>query len=117
MTSARWQQIKDVLADAVECADPKERLALIQERCRTDSTLAVEVQGYLTPSDIDDEVFIRLLTAGLPRLRLTLLPVTSAGDTTPPLGCQKSDTNNSRASSGESRQSDTAARLGGSQTV
>jgi hypothetical protein len=72
MTPARWQQIKAVLGDALECADPTERVALVKCRCEADPLLIAEVQPYLGVEDIDDEAFIRRCSGGL--LPLGILP-------------------------------------------
>ncbi len=77
MTSARWHQIKGILADALECSDDTERRALIQKRCGTDARLGAQVMEYLSAGAVDDGMFIKSWTSRLPRLRLAMAPAAS----------------------------------------
>ena len=47
MTPERWQQVKAILADALECASPAERRALVDQACAADVQLKEEVEALL----------------------------------------------------------------------
>lgn len=47
MTPARWQQIKAVLADALDCASEQEREILLARDCTNDPDLRREVESLL----------------------------------------------------------------------
>ena len=50
MTPERWQQVKEVFADALE-RKPSERAAFLQEVCATDESLRSEVESLLRAHD------------------------------------------------------------------
>jgi hypothetical protein len=47
MTPERWLQVKAILADALECASPAERRALVERACVGDVKLKEEVEALL----------------------------------------------------------------------
>jgi hypothetical protein len=47
MTSQRWEQIKAILADALEREDPAERAAFVARGCAEDAELEREVHLFL----------------------------------------------------------------------
>jgi hypothetical protein len=51
MTPERWQQVKAILADALECASPAERHALVEQACKADVQLREEVEALLAFDD------------------------------------------------------------------
>jgi hypothetical protein len=51
MTPERWQQVKTILADALECASPAERRALVEQACKADVQLKEEVKALLAFDD------------------------------------------------------------------
>ncbi|MEO6872040.1 MAG: protein kinase [Chthoniobacterales bacterium] len=55
MTSERWQQIKDILADALVRETPAERAAFVEQACGSDAGLAGEVNSFLAqdPKNLD----------------------------------------------------------------
>ncbi len=52
MTPARWREIKEILADALEYPAPDERAAFLARACAGDAALAAEVNSFLAqPTD------------------------------------------------------------------
>jgi hypothetical protein len=51
MTPERWQKVKAILADALECASPAERRALVEQACEADAQLKEEVEALLAFDD------------------------------------------------------------------
>jgi len=51
MTSARWQQVKAILVDALECASLAERGAFVEKACSADRQLKKEVEALLAFAD------------------------------------------------------------------
>jgi hypothetical protein len=51
MTPQRWQQVKAVLADAIECDDALRRAALVGSSCAADPLLQQEVEALLAYAD------------------------------------------------------------------
>ena len=51
MTPGRWQQVKAILADALECASPAERHAFVEKACAADPQLKEEVEALLAFDD------------------------------------------------------------------
>ena len=51
MTPQRWQQIKPILADAIECDGALQREALVESSCAGDSLLRQEVEALLAYAD------------------------------------------------------------------
>jgi energy-converting hydrogenase A subunit M len=51
MTPERWQQVKAILADALECVSPAERHALVEQACAADVQLREEVEALLAFDD------------------------------------------------------------------
>jgi hypothetical protein len=51
MTRERWQQVKAILADAIECDDALQREALVESSCAGDSLLRQEVEALLAYAD------------------------------------------------------------------
>jgi hypothetical protein len=51
MTPERWQQIKPILADAIECNDAFGRAAFVERSCAGDSLLREEVEALLAYAD------------------------------------------------------------------
>ena len=56
MTAARWQQMKVILADALECKTLKERTTLLEQSCEGDTTLLREIETLLAQAtgNLDD---------------------------------------------------------------
>lgn len=50
MTPTRWQQVKGVLGDALDCADTAERSAFVRNACAEDTALLREVESLLHAS-------------------------------------------------------------------
>jgi hypothetical protein len=56
MTPERWQQVKAILADAIECDDALERAALVESSCAGDPVLKQEVEALLAfANNVDDK--------------------------------------------------------------
>ena len=55
-TAHRWQQVKTILADALELDSPKQRTAFLESSCDGDTTLMREVEALLAQStqSLDD---------------------------------------------------------------
>jgi hypothetical protein len=51
MTPQRWQQVKTILADAIECDGALQREALVENSCAGDPLLRQEVQALLAYAD------------------------------------------------------------------
>ena len=51
MTPERWQQVKAILADAIESDDPIQRAAFVQSSCAGDALLKQEVEALLAYTD------------------------------------------------------------------
>jgi hypothetical protein len=51
MTPQRWQQIKAILADAIESGDALQRAALVESSCAGDPLLRQEVEALLAYAD------------------------------------------------------------------
>ena len=51
MTPQRWQQVKAILADAIECDDALQRATVIKRACAGDPLLQQEVEGLLAYAD------------------------------------------------------------------
>ena len=47
LTPARWQQVKSILADALEYEDPIERARFVEQSCHDDLALRREVESFL----------------------------------------------------------------------
>jgi hypothetical protein len=62
MTPQRWQQVKAILADALECAKPDERAAVVQRACVGDQLLKQEVDALLAHAngDVVNKLLIRV---------------------------------------------------------
>ena len=79
MTPARWQQIKDVLGEALERTGPAERAAFLARACADNAALRHEVESILAhspdkleacaedlriaPAEVDDSLVGRRLGA------------------------------------------------------
>ncbi len=74
MTPERWQQIRDVLAKALELA-PGDRPAFLNGACSSDQSLRREVETLLASSD---DVRSSFLQSSAPRV--TLMPGTKLGE-------------------------------------
>src|SRR5947209_4894957 len=74
MTPERWQEIKNVLQQALEMA-PEHRSALLERCCSADPGLRQEVETLLAASDEARSSFLETST-----LQVTLLPGTKVGD-------------------------------------
>jgi hypothetical protein len=55
MTPQRWQQVKAVLADAIECDDALRRTAVVETSCAGDLLLQQEVEALLAYADNSDD--------------------------------------------------------------
>jgi serine/threonine-protein kinase len=66
MESNRWQQIQEILADAMERPEG-ERAALVTERCGGDLELRSEVESLLQASDDAAAFFVSLQDRAVPR--------------------------------------------------
>jgi serine/threonine protein kinase/Tol biopolymer transport system component len=75
MTPERWQQIRDVLAEAFDLA-PGERAAFLDRACSPDSSLRQEVETLLASSEGVRSSFLQ----SPPPPRVTLTPGTKLGD-------------------------------------
>lgn len=51
MTPQRWQQVKAILADAIECDDAVQRAAFVESSCAGDPLLKQEVEALLAYAD------------------------------------------------------------------
>ena len=51
MTPERWQQVKVILAEALECASPAERRVFVEKACAADLQLKEEVEALLAFDD------------------------------------------------------------------
>jgi hypothetical protein len=62
MTPLRWQQVKGILADALESENPDERAAVVERACAGDLLLKQEVDALLTHADdgVVDKLLIRV---------------------------------------------------------
>jgi hypothetical protein len=47
MTPERWQQIKAILAEAIDCDDAPGRTAFVERSCASDPLLRQEVEALL----------------------------------------------------------------------
>ncbi len=74
MTPERWQQIRDVLEQALELA-PSQRSGFVNQACSSDPSLRQEVETLLASSD---DVRSNFLHA--PAIRLTLSSGTKLGE-------------------------------------
>ncbi|MFN2508001.1 MAG: protein kinase [Chthoniobacterales bacterium] len=54
MTPARWQQVKDVVGDALERADTAERAAFLAHACSEDTALLHEAESLLAAASSDN---------------------------------------------------------------
>ena len=62
MTGERWQQVKTILADALECEKPDQRLAVVERACAGDLLLKEEVDALLAHANdgVVDKLLIRV---------------------------------------------------------
>jgi hypothetical protein len=51
MTPQRWQHVKAILADAIECDDALDRAAFVENSCDGDPLLRQEVEALLAYAD------------------------------------------------------------------
>jgi hypothetical protein len=51
MTPEQWQQVKTILADALERTSPAERLSFVEQACAGDVQLKGEVEALLAFDD------------------------------------------------------------------
>jgi hypothetical protein len=51
MTPERWQQVKAILAEAIECDDVLGRAAFVENSCAGDPVLKQEVEALLAYAD------------------------------------------------------------------
>jgi hypothetical protein len=51
MTRERWQQVKAILAEAIECDDAFGRAAFVESSCAGDPLLRQEVEALLVYAD------------------------------------------------------------------
>jgi hypothetical protein len=51
MTPQRWQQVKAILTDAIECDDARGRTAVVESSCAGDLLLQQEVEALLAYAD------------------------------------------------------------------
>ena len=51
MTPERWQQVKAILAEAIECNDAVGRAAFVESSCAGDPRLKQEVEALLAYAD------------------------------------------------------------------
>jgi serine/threonine protein kinase len=75
VTPERWQQIRDLLEQALELA-PEQRVALLDRSCASDPSLRQEVEVLLAASDDVRSSFLQSSTS----LRVTLTPRTKLGE-------------------------------------
>ena len=74
MTPEQWQNVREVLAEALELK-PEDRLKFLDRVCSSDSSLRREVERLLSSSDEARSNFLESST-----LRVTLTPGTKLGD-------------------------------------
>ena len=74
MKPEQWQQVREVLADALELK-PEERPAFIDRVCASDSSLRRQVERLLA---LSDEVRVSFLESSA--LPVTLIPGTKLGE-------------------------------------
>ena len=55
MTPQRWQQVKAILTDAIECEDALRRAAVVESSCAGDLLLQQEVEALLAYADSPDD--------------------------------------------------------------
>ena len=55
MTPERWQQVKAILADAIERDDARQRAAVVESSCVGDPLLKQEVESLLAYTDKTEE--------------------------------------------------------------
>jgi hypothetical protein len=55
MTPERWQQVKAILAEAIERDDALRRAAFVESSCAGDSLLKQEVEALLAYADNPDD--------------------------------------------------------------
>ena len=55
MTPERWQQVKAILAEAIECDDALQRAACVKRFCASDRLLQEEVEALLAYADKPDD--------------------------------------------------------------
>jgi hypothetical protein len=66
MTAVEWQQIKNILADALECDSEAEQLALVVASCRDDAKLKAELDALLAQADrmwLDESFLLQIREA------------------------------------------------------
>lgn len=51
MTAAQWQQLKDILAGALECGSDVDRMEFITVSCRDDANLKAQLDALLAQQD------------------------------------------------------------------
>ena len=51
MTAARWQRLRNILADALECKSERERREFVTVSCRHDANLKAELDALLAQHD------------------------------------------------------------------
>jgi hypothetical protein len=51
MTPQRWQQVKAILTDAIECDDALRRTAVVENSCAGDPLLQQQVEALLAYAD------------------------------------------------------------------
>jgi hypothetical protein len=51
MTPERWQQVKGILAEAIECDDTVARTTFVENACIGDRVLKQEVEALLSYAD------------------------------------------------------------------
>jgi non-specific serine/threonine protein kinase/serine/threonine-protein kinase len=59
MTPQRWQQVKAILADAIERNDALRRAAFVESSCAGDPLLRQEVEALLAYADKPDDEPLR----------------------------------------------------------
>ena len=67
MTAARWEQIKSILADALEHESPAAQTEFVRQACGEDTGLAREVGGFLAQQTDDLEKFASGIDAEIAR--------------------------------------------------
>jgi non-specific serine/threonine protein kinase/serine/threonine-protein kinase len=55
MTPQRWQHVKAILADAIECDDALDRAAFVENSCVGDPLLRQEVEAFLAYAEKPDD--------------------------------------------------------------
>lgn len=66
MTFTRWQQVKTILAEALEYDSNRDRLNFVSASCGDDLFLKAEVEGLLAQDDLgwcDEAFLVRVRTA------------------------------------------------------